>query len=263
MRRVAQHVAAGRPVRRSTANAFDAHGGLGCGTRRTGRATPRSPPAAAGDPALRISRFPDGYVDASRSELVDGFIRKTLTAMIEGIREPAIAAGLIDANRFAVGDSGPRTIHRSRRRVLLHHLQGHREEMSDQMAVRPRRGIHRGRPHQRRDRLEVAPPSGASSSRSGSPTRRLVRCSGLFPACKPLSTRSGSAGGGRGRNDPWRWVPDQQNRSRIGAAAEATHVGALGGRPGATTSGAPDRASGRVVAGAPHRRWNRVTDPSR
>ena len=29
------------------------------------------------------------YVDASHPELVDGFIRKTFTAMIEGIREPA------------------------------------------------------------------------------------------------------------------------------------------------------------------------------
>ena len=43
------------------------------------------------------------YVDASRPELVDGFIRKTFTAMIEGVREPAIAAGLIDAERFDVG----------------------------------------------------------------------------------------------------------------------------------------------------------------
>ena len=38
------------------------------------------------------------YVDASRPDLVDGFTRKTFTAMIEGVREPAIAAGLIDAD---------------------------------------------------------------------------------------------------------------------------------------------------------------------
>jgi ubiquinone/menaquinone biosynthesis C-methylase UbiE len=37
------------------------------------------------------------YVDASRPELVDGFTRKTFTAMIEGIREAAISAGLIEA----------------------------------------------------------------------------------------------------------------------------------------------------------------------
>jgi ubiquinone/menaquinone biosynthesis C-methylase UbiE len=43
------------------------------------------------------------YVDASRPELVDGFIRNTFTAMIEGIRQPAIAAGLIDAGQFDRG----------------------------------------------------------------------------------------------------------------------------------------------------------------
>jgi SAM-dependent methyltransferase len=43
------------------------------------------------------------YVDASRPELVDGFTRRTFTAMIEGVREPALAAGLIDAERFDRG----------------------------------------------------------------------------------------------------------------------------------------------------------------
>jgi SAM-dependent methyltransferase len=43
------------------------------------------------------------YVDASHPELADGFIRKTFTAMIEGIREPALAAGLIAADRFDEG----------------------------------------------------------------------------------------------------------------------------------------------------------------
>jgi len=50
------------------------------------------------------------YVDASRPELVDGFTRKTFTAMIEGVREPAIAAGLITAERF---DEGIRDLHRT------------------------------------------------------------------------------------------------------------------------------------------------------
>jgi SAM-dependent methyltransferase len=50
------------------------------------------------------------YVDASRPELVDGFTRKTFTAMIEGVREPALAAGLIDAERF---DAGVRDLHRT------------------------------------------------------------------------------------------------------------------------------------------------------
>lgn len=43
------------------------------------------------------------YVDASRPGLVDGFTRNTFTAMIEGIRQPALAAGLIDAQRFDDG----------------------------------------------------------------------------------------------------------------------------------------------------------------
>ena len=43
------------------------------------------------------------YVDASRPDLVDGFTHKTFTAMIEGVREPAIANGLIDADRFDQG----------------------------------------------------------------------------------------------------------------------------------------------------------------
>jgi SAM-dependent methyltransferase len=50
------------------------------------------------------------YVDASRPELVDGFTRKTFTAMIEGVREDAIAAGLIDRARF---DEGIRDLYRT------------------------------------------------------------------------------------------------------------------------------------------------------
>ena len=43
------------------------------------------------------------YVDASRPELVDGFTRKTFTAMIEGIRDSAVSAGLIDTALFEKG----------------------------------------------------------------------------------------------------------------------------------------------------------------
>ena len=50
------------------------------------------------------------YVDSSRPDLVDGFTRKTFTAMIEGVREPAIAAGLIEPERF---DAGVRDLHRT------------------------------------------------------------------------------------------------------------------------------------------------------
>jgi SAM-dependent methyltransferase len=43
------------------------------------------------------------YVDSSRPDLVDGFTRKTFTAMIEGVRESAIAAGLIESEIFEAG----------------------------------------------------------------------------------------------------------------------------------------------------------------
>jgi ubiquinone/menaquinone biosynthesis C-methylase UbiE len=50
------------------------------------------------------------YADSSRSELVDGFTRKTFTAMIEGVRQPAIAAGLSEPDAF---DAGVRDLHRT------------------------------------------------------------------------------------------------------------------------------------------------------
>jgi SAM-dependent methyltransferase len=50
------------------------------------------------------------YVDASRPDLVEGFTRRTFTAMIEGVREPAVAAGLIQPERF---DAGVRALHRT------------------------------------------------------------------------------------------------------------------------------------------------------
>lgn len=57
---------------------------------------------AAGFDAVRVSPRMV-YVDAGRPELVDGFTRKTFTAMIEGVRPAAIAAGLISADRFDAG----------------------------------------------------------------------------------------------------------------------------------------------------------------
>ena len=36
------------------------------------------------------------YVDDSRPELVEGFTRNTFTAMVEGVRDRALAEGLID-----------------------------------------------------------------------------------------------------------------------------------------------------------------------
>jgi SAM-dependent methyltransferase len=50
------------------------------------------------------------YVDSSRPDLVDALIRKTFTAMIEGIREPALSAGLIEPERF---DTGIRDLYRT------------------------------------------------------------------------------------------------------------------------------------------------------
>jgi len=68
-------------------------------------------------PLLRQARFADVsvsprmvYVDASRPRLVDGFTRKTFTAMIEGVREAAVRAAMISAARF---DEGIRALYRT------------------------------------------------------------------------------------------------------------------------------------------------------
>jgi len=46
------------------------------------------------------------YVDSSRPEWVEGFTRNTFTAMVEGVREQALAAGLVDAQTWARGIAG-------------------------------------------------------------------------------------------------------------------------------------------------------------
>lgn len=46
------------------------------------------------------------YVDSSKPRLVEGFTKNTFTAMIEGVREAAIEAGLIDENTFGEGIEG-------------------------------------------------------------------------------------------------------------------------------------------------------------
>jgi len=56
----------------------------------------------AGYDAVRVSPRMV-YADASRPEMVDGFTRKTFTAMIEGVREPALQAGIIDPALFDRG----------------------------------------------------------------------------------------------------------------------------------------------------------------
>ena len=46
------------------------------------------------------------YVDSSKPQLVEGFIKNTFTAMIEGVRESSIEAGLIDEETFDNGIKG-------------------------------------------------------------------------------------------------------------------------------------------------------------
>jgi len=48
------------------------------------------------------------YVDSSRPERVEGFTRNTFTAMVEGVREAALAAGLVDADGWRRGIDGLR-----------------------------------------------------------------------------------------------------------------------------------------------------------
>ncbi|MDB5073737.1 MAG: methyltransferase type 11 [Candidatus Eremiobacteraeota bacterium] len=50
------------------------------------------------------------YADASRPDLVDAFTRRTFTAMIEGVREAAIDAGLVEPGAF---DAGIRALYRT------------------------------------------------------------------------------------------------------------------------------------------------------
>ena len=50
------------------------------------------------------------YIDSSKPHLVEGFTKNTFTAMIEGVREPAIRAGLIDGATF---DEGIKALYRT------------------------------------------------------------------------------------------------------------------------------------------------------
>ena len=50
------------------------------------------------------------YVDSSKPQLVEGFTKNTFTAMIEGVREASIKAGIIDENTF---DEGIRDLYRT------------------------------------------------------------------------------------------------------------------------------------------------------
>ena len=50
------------------------------------------------------------YADASKPAMVDGFTRKTFTAMIEGVRESALREHLITQEEF---DQGIRDLYRT------------------------------------------------------------------------------------------------------------------------------------------------------
>ena len=50
------------------------------------------------------------YVDDSRPHLIEGFTKKTFTAMIEGVRGPALSAGLMEPDEF---DRGVRDLYRT------------------------------------------------------------------------------------------------------------------------------------------------------
>lgn len=50
------------------------------------------------------------YVDSTRPQLVDGFTKRTFTAMIEGVRDSSIAAGLVKPETF---DAGLRALYRT------------------------------------------------------------------------------------------------------------------------------------------------------
>jgi len=68
-------------------------------------------------PLLNLAGFTDVrvsprmvYVDSSRPGLVEGFTRNTFTAMIEGIRQRALTAGITGPEEF---DRGVRDLHRT------------------------------------------------------------------------------------------------------------------------------------------------------
>jgi SAM-dependent methyltransferase len=63
----------------------------------------------AGFDAVRVSPRMV-YVDSSRPGLPESFTRKTFTAMIEGVREPAIKAGMVKPELF---DQGIRDLYRT------------------------------------------------------------------------------------------------------------------------------------------------------
>ena len=50
------------------------------------------------------------YVDSSKPQFVEGFTKNTFTAMIEGVRDAALAAGIVERTVF---DEGIQDLHRT------------------------------------------------------------------------------------------------------------------------------------------------------
>ena len=59
---------------------------------------------------LLWAQFDLVYVDSSRPQLVEGFIKNTFTAMIKGVRDASLKQGLIDEPTF---DEGIRGLYRT------------------------------------------------------------------------------------------------------------------------------------------------------
>jgi len=51
------------------------------------------------------------YVDSGKPDLVEGFTKNTFTAMVEGIRNAALEAGIVDQSVF---DKGIRDLYRTK-----------------------------------------------------------------------------------------------------------------------------------------------------
>jgi len=68
-------------------------------------------PLISGNGFVEVSVSPRMvYVDSSRPQLVEGFTLNTFTAMVEGVRDQALATGMIDED---VWDEGIRALYRT------------------------------------------------------------------------------------------------------------------------------------------------------
>ena len=114
----------------------------GGGRQRADR--PRTVPAAPGRRVSRTSRCRRAWSTSTPAGpgLVDGFTRKTFTAMIEGVRDTADRGRPHRRRDLRRGHPGSAPDGGGRRRLLLHLLQGRRHQAGRRS--RPRRGMTRG-----------------------------------------------------------------------------------------------------------------------